>query len=189
MPGSGDLQLTGSLGEVIKESAHIALTWIKAHAYDLKIATTKDEKILANHDIHIHMPQGAISKDGPSAGKKAKSPNHPILMTIIGVTMVCSLVSLLTDTAVKSTTAMTGEISLRGLVLPVGGIKEKVISAHRAGIRKIILPERNRKDVIADVPINVKNDIELVYAKTIWDVIENALDQYAKSVKPLESHL
>ncbi|CDH49903.1 atp-dependent protease la [Lichtheimia corymbifera JMRC:FSU:9682] len=174
MPGSGDLQLTGSLGEVIKESAHIALTWVKVNAYDLKIATTTHEKIVANHDIHIHIPQGAVSKDGPSAG----------------VTMVCSLVSLLTDSAVKSTTAMTGEISLRGLVLPVGGIKEKVISAHRAGIRKIILPERNRKDVVADVPINVKNDIEFVYAKTIWDVIENALDQFAnKSLKPMESHL
>ncbi|KAI7885711.1 ATP-dependent protease La [Lichtheimia hyalospora FSU 10163] len=174
MPGSGDLQLTGSLGEVIKESAHIALSWIKVHAYDLKIATSTHEKILANHDIHIHMPQGAVSKDGPSAG----------------VTIVCSLVSLLSDAVVKSTTAMTGEITLRGQVQPVGGIKEKVISAHRAGIRRIILPERNRKDVAADVPINVKNDIEFVYAKTIWDVLENALDQFAnKGLKPMESHL
>ncbi|KAI9314483.1 ATP-dependent protease La [Dichotomocladium elegans] len=178
MPGKGDLQLTGSLGDVIKESAQIALTWVKAHAYALKIAPTKYTNIVENYDIHIHFPGGAVPKDGPSAG----------------VTLVSALVSLFSGYCVKPTTAMTGEVSLRGQVLPVGGIKEKVISAHRAGIRKIIMPQRNRKDVEADVPQSVKQDIKFVYAKTIWDVLESALelneDTTEKwSVRALESHL
>ncbi|KAG2216925.1 hypothetical protein INT45_004121 [Circinella minor] len=159
MPGKGELQLTGSLGDVIKESAQIALTWVKAHAYVLKIAPTIDTNVVEKQDVHIHFPSGSIKKDGPSAG----------------VTLVTSLVSLFSGYTVKPTTAMTGEISLRGSVLPVGGIKEKVISAHRAGINKIILPYRNRKDVEADVPESVKQDIQFVYAKTIWDVLEEAL--------------
>ncbi|CAO3690490.1 unnamed protein product [Rhizopus microsporus] len=159
MPGHGDLGLTGSLGDVIKESARIALTWVKAHAYELKIVPTKETNLVENYDIHIHVPGGAIPKDGPSAG----------------VTLVTSLVSLFSGYHVPTTTAMTGEISLRGQVLPVGGIKEKVVSAHRAGIRKIILPLRNRKDVEQDVPEKVKEDIEFIYAKNIWDVLEAAL--------------
>ncbi|KAI8144412.1 ATP-dependent protease La [Fennellomyces sp. T-0311] len=174
MPGKGDLRLTGSLGDVIKESAHIALTWVKANAYALKIARTQYENIVAHHDIHIHVPHGAVPKDGPSAG----------------VTLVCSLVSLFSGCIVSPTTAMTGEISLRGHVLPVGGIKEKVISAHRAGVRKVVLPERNRKDVNADVPESVKADIEFVYAKSVWDVLEATIVMADKSVwRPLESHL
>ncbi|KAI9255208.1 ATP-dependent protease La [Phascolomyces articulosus] len=174
MPGKGDLRLTGSLGDVIKESAHIALTWVKSNAYALKIAPNADTNIVEKYDIHIHMPQGSVPKEGPSAG----------------VTLVTSLVSLFTGCVVSSTTAMTGEISLRGHVLPVGGIKEKVISAHRAGVRKIVLPERNRKDVDADVPESVKSDIRFVYAKTIWDVLEATIVMADKTVwRPMESHL
>ncbi|KAI8366033.1 ATP-dependent protease La [Radiomyces spectabilis] len=176
MPGKGDLQLTGSLGEVIKESAQIALSWVKAHAHELKIAATQQVNIVEHYDVHIHVPGGAVPKDGPSAG----------------VTLVCSLVSLFSGYYVPTTTAMTGEVSLRGQVLPVGGIKEKVISAHRAGIRKIIMPYRNRKDVEADVPDRVKEDIEFVYAKNIWDVLEAALiisDNERWTTRSYESHL
>ncbi|KAG2218486.1 hypothetical protein INT45_011667 [Circinella minor] len=174
MPGKGDLRLTGSLGDVIKESAHIALTWVKANAYALKIAPTIDTNIVEKFDIHLHLPNGSVKKDGPSAG----------------VTLVTSLVSLFTGCVVPSTTAMTGEISLRGIVLPVGGIKEKVISAHRAGVRKIVLPERNRKDVDADVPEGIKSDIHFVYAKTIWDVLEATIAMTDKTIwRPMESHL
>ncbi|KAI8970356.1 ATP-dependent protease La [Mycotypha africana] len=160
MAGRGELHLTeGSLGDVIKESAHIALTWVKAHAYSLKLVSNESTNLVDKIDIHIHVPGGAVPKDGPSAG----------------VTLVSSLVSLFSGYYVPPTTAMTGEISLRGQVLPVGGIKEKVVSAHRAGIRKIILPFRNRKDVQQDVPDKLKEEIEFVYAKNIWDVLEAAL--------------
>ncbi|SAM06578.1 hypothetical protein [Absidia glauca] len=176
MPGKGELQLTGSLGDVIKESAQIALTWVKSHAYALKIVSSSDQNIVEKHDVHVHFPSGAVPKDGPSAG----------------VTLVTSLVSLFSGYYVPTTTAMTGEVSLRGHVLPVGGIKEKVISAHRAGIRKIILPYRNRKDVKQDVPDRVQQDIEFVYAKTIWDVLEAALiigDTEKWTTRAFESHL
>ncbi|ORX53491.1 ATP-dependent protease La [Hesseltinella vesiculosa] len=176
MPGKGELQLTGSLGDVIKESAQIALTWVKSHAYALKIASSRDQNIVEKSDIHVHFPSGAVPKDGPSAG----------------VTLVTSLVSLFSGYYVPTTTAMTGEVSLRGQVLPVGGIKEKVISAHRAGIRKIILPYRNRKQVSQDVPDRVQQDIEFVYAKTIWDVLEAALvisDNEKWPIRTYESHL
>ncbi|ORZ16891.1 ATP-dependent protease La [Absidia repens] len=176
MPGKGELQLTGSLGDVIRESAQIALTWVKSHAYALKIAPSNDQNIVEKHDVHIHFPSGAVPKDGPSAG----------------VTLVTSLVSLFSGYYVPTTTAMTGEVSLRGQVLPVGGIKEKVISAHRAGIQKIILPYRNRKDVKQDVPDRVQQDIEFVYAKTIWDVLEAALifsDTEKWTTRSYESHL
>ncbi|KAI7908193.1 ATP-dependent protease La [Cokeromyces recurvatus] len=159
MPGHGDLHLTGSLGDVIKESAHLALTWVKAHAYSLKVVPREGDNLVEKYDVHIHVPGGAVPKDGPSAG----------------VTIVTSLVSLFSGYHVPTTTAMTGEISLRGQVLPVGGIKEKVVSAHRAGIQKIILPFRNKKDVDQDVPNKVKEDIKFVYTKNIWDVLEAAL--------------
>ncbi|CAO3632062.1 unnamed protein product [Cunninghamella blakesleeana] len=177
MPGKGDLQLTGSLGDVIKESAQIGLTWVKSHAYTLKIASSNEQNIVEKFDVHIHFPAGAVSKDGPSAG----------------VALVTSLVSLFSGYYVPPTTAMTGEMSLRGQVLPVGGIKEKVISAHRAGIRKIILPYRNRKDVQHDVPDRVQQDIQFVYAKTIWDVLEAALvisdTEKWSNTRSFESHL
>ncbi|KAL7310272.1 hypothetical protein PS15m_009791 [Mucor circinelloides] len=176
MPGHGDLQLTGSLGDVIKESAKLALTWVKSHAYALKIVPDENANLVEKHDIHIHVPGGAVPKDGPSAG----------------VTLVSSLVSLFSGYHVPPTTAMTGEISLRGQVLPVGGIKEKVVSAHRAGIRKIILPFRNRKDVEQDVPEKLKDDIEFVFAKNIWDVLEAALvmnEREKWTTRVYESHL
>lgn len=176
MPGHGDLQLTGSLGDVIKESAKLALTWVKSHAYALKIVPDENANLVEKHDIHIHVPGGAVPKDGPSAG----------------VTLVSSLVSLFSGYHVPPTTAMTGEISLRGQVLPVGGIKEKVVSAHRAGIRKIILPFRNRKDVQQDVPEKLKEDIEFVFAKNIWDVLEAALimnEREKWTTRVYESHL
>ncbi|ORZ05996.1 ATP-dependent protease La [Absidia repens] len=177
MPGKGgNLQLTGSLGDVIKESAQIALTWVKAHAYVLNLTSERRTNIVEHDDVHIHFPSGSIPKDGPSAG----------------VTLVCALVSLFGVWQVPSTTAMTGEISLRGQVLPVGGIKEKVISAHRAGIRKLILPWRNQNDVEADVPMAVKMEIEFVYAKTIWDVLNAAFikdERWSPAKASLESHL
>ncbi|OBZ89329.1 Lon protease 2, peroxisomal [Choanephora cucurbitarum] len=176
MPGFGELKLTGSLGDVIKESAQLALTWVKAHAFSLKIVPTEDTNLVEKTDVHIHVPGGAVPKDGPSAG----------------VTLVSSIVSLFSGYHVPSTTAMTGEISLRGQVLPVGGIKEKVVSAHRAGIRKVVLPFRNRKDVEQDVPERVKQDIEFVYAKNIWDVLEAALvinESEKWSTRVYESHL
>ncbi|KAI7863829.1 ATP-dependent protease La [Spinellus fusiger] len=176
MPGSGTLQLTGSLGDVIKESAQIALTWVKSNAYRIRLTPTHLDNIVEKYDVHIHMPSGAVPKDGPSAG----------------VTFVTSLVSLFSGCHVLPTTAMTGEVSLRGQVLPVGGIKEKVISAHRAGIRKVILPLRNQNDIISEVPDNVQKDIEFVYVKNVWEVLEAALvmkvdEQW--NVRSFESHL
>ncbi|KAG2180134.1 hypothetical protein INT43_003922 [Umbelopsis isabellina] len=159
MPGEGKLQLTGSLGDVIRESAQIALTWVKSHAYDLKLTESSKTNLVENRDVHIHFPAGAVAKDGPSAG----------------VALATAIVSLFSERRVPPTTAMTGEISLSGRVLPVGGIKEKVLSAHRAGIKKIIIPARNRRDVTSDIPANIQNDIEFVFAKTICDVLDAAL--------------
>ncbi|KAL8088967.1 hypothetical protein AgCh_038656 [Apium graveolens] len=145
MAGKGDLHLTGQLGDVIKESAQIALTWVRARATDLKLASAKETNLLDGRDVHIHFPAGAIPKDGPSAG----------------VTLVTALVSLFTHTRVRSDTAMTGEMTLRGLVLPVGGVKDKVLAAHRYGIKRVILPERNLKDLV-EVPSAVLTSMEFV---------------------------
>ena len=154
VPGNGKLILTGQLGDVMKESAQAALSLVKAQAVRLGVDPATFEK----SDIHIHVPAGAIPKDGPSAG----------------VAMFTSLVSLLTSRNVGSDLAMTGEISLRGLVLPVGGIKEKVIAAHRAGIRKVLLPARNRKD-LEDVPQSVKNEMKFVFCERVDNAIAEAL--------------
>ncbi|KAG0203053.1 hypothetical protein BGX28_004549 [Mortierella sp. GBA30] len=160
MPGKGRLQLTGSLGDVIKESAQIALSWVKSHGYEIGLTNSRGQNIMERADVHIHMPGGGTPKDGPSAG----------------IAMVCALVSMFSNQTVPATTAMTGEFTLRGLVMPVGGIKEKVIAAHRAGVRKIIMPLRNRKDVVADVPLNVRDEIEFYYASTIWEVLREAFE-------------
>ncbi|KAG0053280.1 hypothetical protein BGZ83_001380 [Gryganskiella cystojenkinii] len=160
MPGKGHLQLTGSLGDVIKESAQIALSWVKSHGYEIGLTNSRGQNIMEKADVHIHMPSGGTPKDGPSAG----------------IAMVCALVSMFSNQTVPATTAMTGEFTLRGLVMPVGGIKEKVIAAHRAGVRKIIMPLRNQKDVTSDVPQNVREDIEFYYASTIWEVIREAFE-------------
>ncbi|KAG1473548.1 hypothetical protein G6F56_000894 [Rhizopus delemar] len=160
MPGSGNIKLTGSLGEVIKESAHIAVSWIKANAYALKLTSSPKEDIFRDLDLHIHMPSGAVPKDGPSAG----------------ITMTTCIMSLLSGNHVPRTTAMTGEVTLRGQVRPVGGIKEKVISAHRAGIKKIIIPAANRRDVQHEIPASVQQSVTFVYCKSMWDVIEAAFE-------------
>jgi len=155
IPGDGRLILTGQLGEVMRESAQAALSLVKARASELGL----DPAMFAKSDIHVHVPAGAIPKDGPSAG----------------VAMFTALVSLLTDRTVRSDTAMTGEISLRGLVLPVGGIKEKVVAAARAGLAMVILPARNRKDY-EDVPEAARNALRFLWAERVEDVIEAALD-------------
>ena len=154
VPGRGQLILTGQLGEVMKESAQAALSLVKSQAEVLGI----DSSLFEKSDIHIHVPAGAIPKDGPSAG----------------VSMYTALVSLLTDRAVFNNVAMTGEISLRGLVLPIGGVKEKTIAAHRAGINKVLLPGRNRKDM-EDVPESVRKEIDFVFCDKVDDVIREAL--------------
>ena len=156
VPGSGKLILTGQLGDVMKESAQTAVTLVKAQAARLGFPTEGLDK----QDLHIHLPAGAIPKDGPSAG----------------VAMFMSLASLLANRAVRNDVAMTGEISLRGLVLPVGGIKEKVIAAARAGIRTVILPSRNRKD-FEDIPESARQKLEFVWAERVDDVLASALGE------------
>jgi ATP-dependent Lon protease len=162
MKGKGKLTLTGQLGDVMKESATAGMTYVRAHANDFGIEPNFNEKL----DLHVHVPAGAIPKDGPSAG----------------VSMITSLVSLITGVPVKSKVAMTGEITLRGNVLPIGGVKEKVTAAHRAGIKEVILPYLNQKD-IEDVPANVSKDMKFYFAKEIWDVLKVALPQVAKNKK------
>ncbi|XP_043687852.1 lon protease homolog 2, peroxisomal [Telopea speciosissima] len=159
MVGKGDLHLTGQLGDVIKESAQIALTWVRAKAADIKLAAAGEINLFEGRDIHIHFPAGAVPKDGPSAG----------------VTLVSSLVSLFSQQRVRTDTAMTGEMTLRGLVLPVGGIKDKVLAAHRYGIKRVILPERNLKDLV-EVPSAVRNSLEIVLVKRVEDVLEQAFE-------------
>ncbi len=154
MVGKGNLILTGHLGDVMKESARAALSWVRTHVDEMGISSDF-EKV----DIHLHVPAGAVSKDGPSAG----------------VAITVALASLLTGRRVSGDVAMTGEITLRGSVLPVGGIKEKVLAAHRAGIRRVILPDRNRKDVV-DIPESVRKDLELSFVKRIQEVLEQTLE-------------
>ena len=162
MKGKGKLTLTGQLGDVMKESATAGMTFVRAHANDFGIDPNFNEEL----DLHVHVPAGAIPKDGPSAG----------------VSMITSLVSLITGTPVKSKVAMTGEITLRGNVLPIGGVKEKVTAAHRAGIKEVVLPFLNQKD-IEDVPENVSKDMKFHFAKEIWDVLKVALPEVAKKKK------
>jgi ATP-dependent Lon protease len=157
-PGSGRLILTGQLGEVMKESAQAALTLVKSRVARLQIDPASFEKT----DIHIHVPAGAIPKDGPSAG----------------VAMFISLASLFMDRPVHNEVAMTGEISLRGLVMPVGGIKEKVLAALAAGIKKIMLPARNKSD-IEEIPPQARAQLEFVFLNTIEDAVSHAISTQA----------
>jgi ATP-dependent Lon protease len=159
MNGKGQLVLTGQLGDVMKESAQAALSFIRSRAKWLGL----DDNFLEKTDIHVHIPAGAIPKDGPSAG----------------VTMFVAMASLLTNKPVRSDVAMTGEITLRGLVLPVGGIKEKFLAAHRAGIKRVILPERNRKDVI-EIPEHPRKEIEILYIKRMDELLSLALTEMPK---------
>jgi ATP-dependent Lon protease len=154
MPGTGKLTLTGQLGEVMKESAQAALSYIRSRAESWGI----DAQVFRKRDIHIHIPEGATPKDGPSAG----------------VTIFAALMSLLVQRSVKSTLAMTGEITLRGLVLPVGGVKEKVLAAKRAGIQTVLLPERNRKDV-EEIPKRIRGDMTFHYVRDMEAVLALAL--------------
>ncbi|KAI9718461.1 MAG: hypothetical protein M1828_006706 [Chrysothrix sp. TS-e1954] len=155
MPGTGRVQLTGKLGDVLKESVEVALTWVKAHAFDLGITADPHEDVMARRAIHVHCPAGAVPKDGPSAGLA-----HTI-----------ALISLFMGKPVPPTLAMTGEVSLRGKVTPVGGIKEKLIGALRAGVKTVLLPQGNRKDV-RDCPEEVKQGMEIVHVEHIWEALK-----------------
>ena len=152
--GKGSLIMTGKLGDVMKESAEIALDYVKAHAKEYDI----DSKFFSSHDIHIHVPEGAVPKDGPSAG----------------VTLTTALVSALSDKPVHSDLAMTGEVTLRGNVLPIGGLREKSLAAHRAGIKKILIPKANVRD-LDDVPEAVKESITFVPVETMAQVLKEAI--------------
>ncbi|MFT7625690.1 MAG: ATP-dependent Lon protease [Myxococcota bacterium] len=156
MPGEGKLKLTGQLGDVMKESASIAISYIRSRAVELEI----DPNFRKDSDIHIHLPAGGIPKDGPSAG----------------ITLFTAVLSLLTGRRIRGDIAMTGEITLRGLVLPVGGIKDKVLAAQRAGIKTVIMPERNRKDMV-DVPESAKKDLKFKFIKRVEEVIPLAFEK------------
>jgi ATP-dependent Lon protease len=166
MPGQKGLTLTGSLGDVMKESAQAALSYVRTRAASLGIAPDFYEK----SDIHVHVPAGGIPKDGPSGG----------------VTIAASLASLLSGRPVRSDVAMTGEITLRGKVLPVGGIKEKVLAARRAGIKTIILPRRNERD-LEDIQPEVRKELEMVFVDTVDEVIQHALRDGAVVPPPAEA--
>ena len=163
MKGKGQLSLTGSLGEVMKESAQAALSYARAHTKDLGI----DIRMFSQNDFHIHIPEGAIPKDGPSAG----------------VTIATSLISVCTNRKVMRDVAMTGEITLRGIVLPVGGIKEKVLAAQRAGVTRMILPTASKKDLI-DIPKNIKDEMEFIFVEEIRDVFKHALAKPTRAKAP-----
>jgi len=161
MKGSDGLVLTGQLGDVMKESARIALSYVRGHAEDLGI----DDEAFEGKDFHVHVPAGAIPKDGPSAG----------------VTMTTAMASLLTGRPVKHTVGMTGEVTLQGRVLPIGGLKQKVLAAHAAGLNEVILPERNRGD-LDDVPADVREQMTFHPVMTIDEVLERALEPAPKLV-------
>ena len=160
MRGKGQLNLTGQLGDVMKESAQAALSYIRSKADDLNIEKDFHEK----YDIHIHIPAGAIPKDGPSAG----------------ITLFSSLISLLTGQQLRSDIAMTGEITLRGLVLPVGGIKEKVLAAHRAGIKTVFLPHKNEKDLV-EIPEQIRREMKFHFLKKMSDVLDIAFEEQSEN--------
>src|SRR5690625_1440524 len=153
-PGKGELKLTGKLGDVMQESAQAAFSYIRSRADKLNI----DPEFYKKYDIHIHVPEGATPKDGPSAG----------------ITMATALVSALTGRAVRKDVGMTGEITLRGRVLPIGGLKEKSLSAHRAGITTIIIPAENERD-IEDIPDSVLEDLTFIKVKHLDEVLKHAL--------------
>ena len=154
MPGKGNLKLTGQLGDVMRESAEAAFSWVRAHSAELGL----EEDFYTKSDIHIHIPEGAVPKDGPSAG----------------VTMTTALVSALTGRKARQDAAMTGEMTLRGRVLPIGGLKEKTLAAYRAGVKTLIIPKENHKD-LEDIPAYVLSCFRIVEAEEIGQVLKEAL--------------
>jgi len=172
MPGSGNIELTGQLGEVMKESASIALSWVKSKAFALGLVDSASSILVKDRDIHIHFPVGAIPKDGPSAG----------------IGLAVALVSLFSHRPVNPKIAMTGEISLRGHVLPIGGVKQKLLAAHRAGIETVLLPKKNKKNM-KDIPKEVKDRVRIVPVSTMWDVIREIWPDYLKEHIGVESRI
>jgi ATP-dependent Lon protease len=166
MAGTGSLTLTGQLGDVMKESARAALSWLRAHAREFSI----DPDFFKNAEMHVHVPSGAIPKDGPSAG----------------VTMATALASELTGRPVRGDIAMTGEITLSGRVLPVGGIKEKVLAARRVGIREVILPKQNAKNVNEDLTPELRQDMTVHLVTSIDEVLALALQPVSTDARPGE---
>ncbi len=154
VPGTGKIQLTGQLGDVMQESAKAAISYIRSIAGEYGI----DKEFYKKNDLHVHVPEGAVPKDGPSAG----------------VTMFTAVISTLTNTPVRRDVAMTGEITLRGKVLPVGGIREKVLAAHRAGIKKVLLPKENEPD-IAEIPAAVRKQMRFVLISDVSQALDEAL--------------
>jgi ATP-dependent Lon protease len=170
MPGKGKLTITGKLGEVMQESAQAAMSYVRSRAELLGL----DKRFLENVDIHVHVPEGAIPKDGPSAG----------------VTMATTLVSALCRIPVRKDVAMTGEITLRGRVLPIGGLKEKVLAAHRGGIKKVLIPKENEKD-IREIPKKVREKLQIVCVDHADEVLREALvlerpDEFLKRARDAE---
>jgi ATP-dependent Lon protease len=165
MPGKGTLTLTGKLGDVMQESAHAAMSFVRSKAEEYGIPKDFNRKT----DVHVHVPEGAIPKDGPSAG----------------ITLATALVSALTRVATRKDVAMTGEITLRGKVLPIGGVKEKVLAAHRAGVKNIVLPKDNEKD-LADIPKNVLDGLNVYMVETMDEVLKIALTGPLPVTPPVE---
>ena len=162
MPGGKDFLLTGSLGQVMQESARAALSYVRSASRQLGVPPS----YWRQNDIHLHIPAGAQPKDGPSAG----------------VTIATALASLATGAAVRREVGMTGEITLRGQVLPIGGVKEKVLAAHRAGLKTVILPKRNEPD-LEDVPPEVRRDLGFVLAEDVGQVLQAALEDFHPAAK------
>ena len=165
MPGKGKMQITGKLGDVMQESVKAAKSYIRSKSLDFGIIPP----IFDKKDFHIHVPEGATPKDGPSAG----------------IGMVTSIVSAITEIPVNKDVAMTGEITLRGLVLPIGGLKEKLLAAHRAGIKKVLIPMENKKDLV-EVPKTILDSMEIITVKNVDEVLKIALTKSLKPVKWVE---
>ena len=159
MPGKGKVTLTGKLGDVMKESIEAAYSFVRAHAKDFNIK----DKAFEEKDVHVHVPEGATPKDGPSAG----------------IAMMTSLVSALTGIPIRKDVAMTGEITLRGRILPIGGLKEKLLAALRAGIKTVLIPSENEKD-LEEIPANVKEGLKIIPLSKAEDVLKYALTKEIK---------
>jgi ATP-dependent Lon protease len=162
VPGKGNIKHTGKLGDVMKESIQAARSYVHSRCVDYGISP----KLFETRDVHIHVPEGATPKDGPSAG----------------VAMCTSMVSVMTGIAVRKDIAMTGEVTLRGRVLPIGGLKEKLLAALRGGIKTVLIPQENEKD-LAEIPDNVKKDLEIIPVSVVDEVLDHAL---IKSLEPIE---